>query len=60
MTEDIHSFCKLGIVHSQAFPSCNESEWSFLNTLNLILQDSYFDLVEIGQQIGRASCRERV
>ena len=49
MTEDIHSFCKLGIVHSQAFPSCNESEWSFLNTLNLILQDSYFDLVEIGQ-----------
>ena len=49
MTKDIHLFCKLGIVHSMAFPESSSSSSEFIRTLKKILNDSYFTLVEIGK-----------
>lgn len=48
MKDDIHSWCKISIVHSQAFPFISSKE-EFISTLKTILYDDYFDCVEISQ-----------
>ncbi len=48
MTTDIHDYCRLGIVHSMAFPQAAKSPENYMESLMHLLRDPYFDVVEIG------------
>ncbi len=49
MTESIHDYCRIGIVHSMAFPQCSESEEIYIHTLKELLYDDMFEIIEIGK-----------
>lgn len=48
MRDSIHDYCKLGIVHSMAFPQSKESEDAFVSSLKRLLYDESFEVIEIG------------
>ncbi len=49
MKASIHDYCRLGIVHSMAFPSSQKSEEDFISTLKELLYDDSFEIIEIGK-----------
>ncbi len=49
MIHDIHNYCTVGIVHGMAYPESGSSEEGYLKTLKKLLEDDYFELIEIGQ-----------
>ncbi len=49
MEGSIHDYCRLGIVHSMAFPHSSKSEELFLSTLRELLVDEDFEIIEIGR-----------
>ena len=49
MIHDIHNYAKIGIVLTQAYPEASKSEVAFNSALKKILEDEYFELVEISQ-----------
>ncbi len=49
MKESIHDYCKIGIVHSMAFPQSAESGQTYLSTMKTLLADETFEVIEIGQ-----------
>ena len=49
MRDDIHNYCTVGIVHGMAYPHASDSPPLFLSTLEKLLVDDYFELIEIGQ-----------
>jgi len=48
MYRPLHDYCRLGIVHSMAFPESVKNEAKFIATLQHILQDDFFEIVETG------------
>lgn len=49
MRESIHDYCRIGIVHSMAYPLSQKSEELYISTLKQILYDDFFEIVEIGK-----------
>lgn len=49
MRDDIHNYCTIGIVHGMAYPNALDSIEAFVSTLEKLLVDDYFELIEIGQ-----------
>lgn len=49
MYDSIHDYCQVGIVVSQIFPRSQKSEEMYLEALDTILKDPYFDFVELGR-----------
>ena len=49
MTEDIHQYARIGIVHFMAYKACIEGEGPILETLEKIALDPYFNVVEVTQ-----------
>jgi sugar phosphate isomerase/epimerase len=48
MREMIHSYARIGIVHSMAYPESVTSAQAYRTTLKKILSDEYFDVAELG------------
>lgn len=48
MNNPIQNYCRLGIVHGMAYPESSASEEQFLATLQKILIDPFFQVVELG------------
>jgi sugar phosphate isomerase/epimerase len=48
MREMIHSYARIGIVHSMAYPQSVTSAQAYRSTLKKILVDEYFDVAELG------------
>ncbi|MGE4452937.1 MAG: TIM barrel protein [Sphaerochaeta sp.] len=48
MKRDIHSYCRLGIVVSMAYPGCSESEQAYQDSLKRLLVDPFFQVMELG------------
>lgn len=48
MRERIHSYARIGIVHSMAYPQSVTSAQAYRSTLKKILSDEYFDVAELG------------
>lgn len=48
MRENWRTFCKLSIVHFQAFPECVGGEGPFIETVTQIARDTFFDAIEMG------------
>ncbi len=48
MRDDIHAYCKVGIVLSMAYPSAMQSAGEYLSALKKILVDPFFSVVELG------------
>lgn len=48
MREMIHSYARIGIVHSMAYPESVTSREAYRSTLKKILSDEYFDVAELG------------
>ena len=49
MTEPIHHYARIGIVHFMAYKACLQGEGPILETLEKIALDTYFDVVEVTQ-----------
>lgn len=45
--KDWRDYCKLGIVHPQLFPQCAAGKDSVLETLTLMVEDGFFNALEI-------------
>ncbi|NCC64178.1 MAG: sugar phosphate isomerase/epimerase [Spirochaetia bacterium] len=48
MKDDIHNYCRMGIVVSMAYPHSVSSEQAFIEALKKILVDPFFEVVELG------------
>ena len=49
MTEPIHQYARIGIVHFMAYKACLQGEGPILETLEKIALDPYFNVVEVTQ-----------
>ena len=49
MTEDIHQYARIGIVHFMAYKACLQGDGPILETLENIALDPYFNVVEVTQ-----------
>ncbi len=49
MTEPIHQYARIGIVHFMAYKVCLQGEGPILETLEKIALDPYFNVVEVTQ-----------
>jgi len=47
MTESIHKYAKIGLIHFMAFPSTIKGEGPIEETIRKIAIDDYFDAIEI-------------
>jgi len=59
MREPLHDFMRVGIIHFMAYPTCSGGEGPVVETLGGLLNDTFFDVVEI-TQIDGADTRVRV
>ncbi|TWU31220.1 sugar phosphate isomerase/epimerase family protein [Novipirellula artificiosorum] len=59
ITESIHKYAKVGLVHFMAYPSTIKGEGPFEETIRKIAVDDYFDAIEISW-IKDAATRSRV
>ncbi|MCH3918318.1 MAG: sugar phosphate isomerase/epimerase [Spirochaetia bacterium] len=49
MKVPIRSYCRLGIVHSMAYPEAAQTPSSFIRTLHHLMENPWFDIIELGQ-----------
>lgn len=49
MKDPIHSWARIGIVHSMAYPESVQSEKQYIETLKAILSDPFFEVAELGR-----------
>lgn len=59
MTESIHKYAKIGLIHFMAFPSTIKGEGPIEETIRKIVVDDYFDAIEI-TWIKEGETRKRV
>lgn len=59
MTESIHKYAKIGLIHFMAYPSTMKGEGPIEETIRKIAVDEYFDAIEI-TQIKNLETRKKV